>query len=200
MKTLFYYCILLMTIMSCKTELVKWEFTKSPTISESGDFTSSGLSIHKTITENDIAAKLDLDNVDLKTLKITYADVLLELLNVPQADSVKFELYCDAIPFKPTHTGTVAIKPGITLKVLNEEKIKLGPVSIGAITFVNNTLDGVINNGNVIKFNLLARTVPPGALITGRANVLINFNATFWKCIEKPEFTVFSDENKGLCN
>ena len=55
-----------MTIMSCKTELVKWEFTKSPTISESGDFTSSGLSIHKTITENDIAAKLDLDNVDLR--------------------------------------------------------------------------------------------------------------------------------------
>jgi hypothetical protein len=41
MKTLFYYCILLMTIMSCKTELVKCEFTKSPTISESGDFTSS---------------------------------------------------------------------------------------------------------------------------------------------------------------
>ncbi len=47
--------------------------------------------------------------------------MILNLLDVPQADSIKFELFCDAIPFKPSHTGVVAIKPGSTTKILNEE-------------------------------------------------------------------------------
>lgn len=199
MKRIIYFFILMITMTSCDKELVKWEFTRKPKIEEVGDFKSGGLSIHKTISKNDIIAKLDLKDVELKDLKITYADVILNLLDVPQADSVKFELYCDAIPLKPTHTGVVAIKPGTILKVLNHEKIKLGPISLDAISFVNNTLNGVINDGKVIKFNLIARTVPSGALITGNAYVSIYFDAIIWKCIQKPAYALFEND-KGPCN
>lgn len=201
MKSLFLYSILLISLISCETELVQWEFVRSPSIDERGDFTSSGLSIHKNISKSDIIDKLDFKFNDgtLKTLKINSANVILNLPNVPQADSIKFELFCDAIPFEPTHIGVVAIKPGLTVKILNEEKIKLGPVSFPVISLLNNTLDGVINKGNIIKFNLIARAIPSGALINGSASVLINFDATIWKCIQKPELTIFSDENKGPC-
>ncbi len=199
MKRIIYFFILIITITSCAKDLVKWEFSRKPIINEAGDFSNSGLIIHKTISKNDIIAKLDLQDAELKTLKITYADVILNLLNVPQADSIKFELFCDAIPFKPSHTGVVAIKPGSTTKILNEEKIKLGSVSLQAINLVNTILDNVINNGQVIKFDLVARTVPGGALIEGKAEVSIYFDATIWKCIQKPTYAVF-EKDKGPCN
>ena len=184
---------------ACDKKKVKMEFTSTPHIIESGDFINSGLNIHKSVSESDIVSKLDLKDADLKSLKITDAYVTLELPSTPLADSIIFELYCDAIPLLATRKGAVAIPSRLTVKNLNEQKISLGPISLSVIDLINSALDGVINNGKVIRFNLIGRIKPSGAVIIGRAYILIDFAATYWKCVEVPDFLVDVSDNKGPC-
>ena len=55
---------------SCKKELVKLEFTSSPTQSESGNFNKSSVYINKIITKSDVVSQLNLDpDAELKSRK-----------------------------------------------------------------------------------------------------------------------------------
>ncbi|MBK9722755.1 MAG: hypothetical protein IPO78_14250 [Saprospiraceae bacterium] len=202
MKHILFLLTLMFVMSSCEKELAKWEFVNNFIINERGEYTSTGINIHKTITKNDIVSKLKLkSSAEIRDIKIKDAIVTIDLLqDFPQADSIKLELYCDAIPLIPTHKKTLAIKKGVTSKDFSKEKIKLGPISLETISFVNQALNNLVLKGGSIKFNLIGRTIPSGAILTGFSTVYVNMDVVYWECISKPEYFIFDVRHKGPCN
>jgi hypothetical protein len=192
----------LLTLSSCNLELVKWEFTALPEFRERGTFEKTGLLIHKSISINDIIAKLNLkQGVEIKSIKITSASLIITITDSPNlADSIKYRVNCDAIPLQPTHEGVAAIKKGDISGQLEFQTIKLGPISLKAIDLVNTSLATMLQTGNPLKFSVTANTLPSGSVIPVDAYLSIDFFVTYWECIEKPELTVFDNRNKGICN
>ena len=191
---------ILATFISCKTELVKWEYISEAGIYEQGNFENNGLILHKTISKQDVASKLKLNgSEELKSVKILTASAEALIDQTTTADSVSYELFCDAIPLVPTHKGVAKIKKG-ALDFKLPQSVKLLGVNLETAVLLNNALDGVINNKKTVKFSLIARAIPSGTKLIGTANLKINLETKVWKCVEKPEITVFSDENKGPCN
>ncbi|MBK9962236.1 MAG: hypothetical protein IPP06_13175 [Saprospiraceae bacterium] len=113
MKNLILFLTTIFILSGCEeTKKVKLEFTSNPNINEIGTFTKTGVLVAKSIGKNDIINKLNLDSdVELKKLIITRAYAELRL-NEVKADSVIFELFCDAIPGFSIYKGSAALKQG----------------------------------------------------------------------------------------
>lgn len=201
MKSYLALLSLALFMTSCKKELVKLEFTSSPTQSESGNFNKSSVYINKTITKSDVVSQLNLDPyAELKSVKVKYAEASLTINeNSPQADSVRFWVKCDAIPLVNSYTGTVAVKKGTQAQNSNAT-IKLGLVKLEYVYLINTALDKVVKEGKTIEFRLEGYTIPGGSTIVGTAKLNINFDVVYHKCIEAHELLILTDAYQGPCD
>jgi hypothetical protein len=158
--------------------------------------------IAKSISRDDIINKLNLDSdVELKKLVITSAAAVVDLNNV-KADSLLFDLYCDAIPVPALsiYKGSTAVKGGIFEFDPQKKEVELFGVSLTLTDLLNTQLNQVITNGKVIRFRAEGRTFPSGTEVSGVASLSIHFAATYLKCVEWPDILISESENHGSCN
>lgn len=198
----YYYIFLFLTFGSCKEELVKWKFSSKPTISNNGFFQKSGLIIREDIDRSSIIKEISKNEEFSDLIAITLDDARfgMEILNEPNlADSLRVEIFCDAIPLLSLYKDTIKIEPKYFSGNLSSKTVKLLGAKLEVISLLNPVLQEVVLNGRVIKFICEARTIPSGKLINGKGWFNIHFNAVITKCVKKPEFTVFSENNLGLC-
>jgi len=201
MKNLLSFLITIILFTGCEeTKKVKLEFTSNPEIYENGGFTKTGILIAKSISKEDIINKLNLDSdVEWKKLVITSALATVSLNSV-NADSLIFDLYCDAIPGLSIYKGSTAIKKGVFQLDPQEKKVKLFGVSLTLTDLLNTQLNQVINNGKTIRFRAEGRTFPSGTEVSGDAILSVQFAATYLKCVEWPDILISESENHGSCN
>lgn len=193
--------LLLVVLMTgCKKELVKLEFTSSPTITETGNFNKSTVFINKTISKSDIRGRLDLSpEAELQSVKVKYAAALLSIdESTAMADSVRIFVYCDAIPGLDRYAGTLPVKKGTIAKDSNIP-VPLFGVKLEAVNFINAALDAVIKTNKTINFRLEGFTIPGGSTISGTASLYVHFDVVYHKCIEAHEFLILTDAYKGTC-
>jgi hypothetical protein len=196
-KFVFFFLIVFL-FASCQTELVKWEYTSKPTFSSSGSFVSNGLNIRKSITLDEIKKALNLKpSVEIQSVKITGSFLALNILDDPNlADSLSYVLTTDLIP---TQQGTEPIKAQVIKENNYNPTIKLPIGSLDVVTIINTALKGLVATGAAVDFHLFALPKPSGKVIPGNVTLKIDFDVVYWECTEKPEITVFSNSNKGLC-
>ena len=200
MKNFLLFLTTIFILSGCEeTKKVKLEFTSNPSIIETGAFTKTGVLVAKSIGKNDIINKLNLDSdVELKKLIITRVFTEVHLNDV-KADSVIFDLYCDAIPGFSIYKGSAAVKQGYFEFDPQEKQVKLFGVSLTLTDLLNTQLNQVINNGKVIRFRAEGRTFPAGTEVIGTANLQIDFAATYLKCVEWPDILISESETHGTC-
>jgi|JI10StandDraft_1071094.scaffolds.fasta_scaffold14115_4 hypothetical protein len=201
MKNILTFLITIILFSGCEeTKKVKLEFTSNPNINEIGEFTKTGVLVAKSISKADIINKLNLDS-DVELTKLIITRALAEVrLNDVKADSVLFDLYCDAIPLLSVYQGSVAVKQGFFEFDPQTKKVKLLGVSLTLTDLLNTQLNEVITNGKIIRFRAVGRTFPAGSEVIGTANLQIEFAATYLKCVEWPDILISESENHGSCN
>ncbi|MBK7798957.1 MAG: hypothetical protein IPJ53_07585 [Saprospiraceae bacterium] len=201
MKNFLLFLTTIFILSGCEeTKKVKLEFTSNPSIIETGAFTKTGVLVAKSIGKNDIINKLNLDSdVELKKLIITRVFTEVHLNDV-KADSVIFDLYCDAIPGFSIYKGSAAVKQGFFEFDPQKKQVKLFGVSLTLTDLLNTQLNQVITNGKVISFRAVGRTFPAGTEVIGTAYLQIDFAATYLKCVEWPDILISESENHGACN
>ena len=90
---------ILATFISCKTELVKWEYISEAGIYEQEILKTTDWYYIKQSVKQDVASKLKLNgSEELKSVKILTASAEALIDQTTTADSVSYELFCDAIP------------------------------------------------------------------------------------------------------
>ena len=173
MKNILTLIIRIFLFSGCEeTKKDKLEFTSNPNINELGEFTKTGVLIAKSISKSDIINKLNLDSdVELTKLIITRAFAEVHLNDV-KADSVLFDLYCDAIPLLSVYKGSVAVKQGFFEFNPQTKKVNLLGVSLTLTDLLNTQLDQVITNGKIIP----GAATSTGGNVTDSIYFQINFS------------------------